>query len=411
MAAWNLGFEPSVLAEQIEQTKSVDSIGKASFSGFAHTEHTSILGSMLCLNGEIPESEAQKILNLACFAAAGAGKVTPDALRCHAEALEKAYLRAPKARFRLISSISAEFAIEPVTLRIGTTELCFGRRPTRVAEKTHREIVRDSEHSIFGELPKFYSPVMALVSARNPDEAGTQALNQIDLIRAIWNLWKNRGQRIRISSGKRSPVNALILGPIHTLHTLDGKPATDAWWFEPTYLAPISLWRETHGRAQMLEFTKKVMVLLRKLPYRLAIEAALVRYVRALDSRDWNSTVLQLWSILEVLTGATLNDSHKVTVRRSAFLFKDFEYAIQVLNHLRCYRNAAVHGGKEGLNVEAIMYQAKNFVEALLQFHLVRAGQFESLVEVGAFLDLPPRIVEIDRQLARLKAVRRYVVR
>lgn len=409
VATWNDGFNPSVLTERIEKAKSVSSDGKASFSGFAHTEHASVLYSMLRLNAEIPENEARKLLNRACFAAAGAGKVTPDTLRAHAEELEKAYLSSPKTRFRLVTSISADFSSHPVAFRSAATELCFGRRPTRRAETKHLELVKDAEHSIYGELPTFYSPVLALVSARNPDEAATQALDQIDLFRAIWNFWKNRSQGIRISSGRRAPINSLILGPIHTLHTPNGELATDGWWYEPTYLGPVSVWRDVQRRGTMIEFTKSVRASLRKLPYRSSIESALLRYVRALDSRDWNSSFLELWSILEALTGTTPNDKHKVTVRRSAFLFRNVDYAFEVLNHLRSYRNTAVHRGKEGQNVEPIMYQAKSFVEALLKFHLARAGQFESVAEVAAFLDLPRGLAEVDRQLARLKAARKYI--
>lgn len=365
---------------------------------------------MLRLNGEIPENEGRRLLNQACFAAASAGKVTPDSLRAHADALERIYLSTPKSRFRLITSISANFEPAPIAIRNGAVEIRYGLRPSRRAERVHAEKVRNSGNSIPGNLPKFYSPVQALVSARNPDEAATQALDQIDLFRAIWNFWKNRSQNIRISSGKRSPVNALILGPIHTLHTVNGQLATDEWWYEPTYLGPVSVWRDSQRQSKMLEFTKNVRLQLKKLPYRQFIEAALIRYTRSLDSRDWNSSFLELWSILEALTGTTLADSHKVTVRRSAFLFKNPDYANLVLNHLRAYRNTAVHGGKEGQNVEPIMYQAKNFVEALLSFHLARAGQFSTVAEVAAFLDLPPGIPEVDCQIARLKAVRKYLI-
>lgn len=410
MATWNAGFEPSLLTERIEQTKSVSGDGKASFSGFAHTEHMSVLASMLRLNVEIPENEARRLLNRACFAAAAAGKVTPDSLLAHADALERTYLSSPKGRFRLITSISAAFSSSPVAIRSGTAELCFGLRPSRRAERIHAEKVKDAEHSIYGSLPTFYAPVHALVSARNPDEAATQALDQIDLFRAIWNFWKNRSQNIRISSGKRAPVNTLILGPLHTLHTLNGQLATDEWWYEPTYLGPVSVWSDSQRQAKMLEFTKNVRLQLRRLPYRQFIETALIRYTRALDSRDWNSSFLELWSILEALTGTTLTDSHKVTVRRSAFLFKNPDYAKLVLNHLRTYRNTAVHGGKEGQNVEPIMYQAKSFVEALLQFHLARAGHFSTVAEVAEFLDLPPGLPEVNRQLARLKEVRKYLL-
>lgn len=410
LATWNSGFEPSVLTERIEKLKSVSSDGTVSFSWFAHTEHSSILASMLRLNGEIPENEARRLVNRAYFDAAAIGRVTPESLLAHADALERTYLSTPKSRFRLITSISANFASSPVAIRNGTAELRFGRRPSRSAERIHAEKIQDAEHSIYGSLPTSYAPVHALVSARNPDEAATQALDQIDLFRAIWNLWKNRSHSIRISSGKRSPVNTFILGPLHTLHKLNGQLATDEWWYEPTYLGPVSVWRDAPRLAKMLEFTKNVRLQLKKLPYRPLIETALIRYTRSLDSRDWNSCFLELWSILEALTGTTLNDSHKVTVRRSAFLFKNPDYSTLVLNHLRAYRNTAVHGGKQGQNVEPIMYQTKNFVEALLQFHLGRAGQFSTMAEVAAFFDLPPGLLEVDRQLARLKEVRKYLL-
>lgn len=411
MATWNPAFEPSVLTERINKTISLSRDGKASFSGFAHREHASILASMLRLNAEIPENEVGALLNRACFAAAVAGKVTPESLLAQVDSLERSYLSSPKTRFRLITSISADFASFPVVVRSGTAELRFGLQLSRLAERARAEVIESAKNSIYGSLPSFYSPVQALVSARNPDEAATQALDQIDIFRAVWNLWKNRSHSIRISSGRRAPVNAFILGPLHTLHTMSGQLATEGWWFEPTYLGPVSTWKESLLQSKLLEYTKNIRAQLRRLPYRQFMEAVLIRYARALDSREWNSCFLELWSILEALTGTTSNESHKVTVRRSAFLFKNPDYAALVLNHLRTYRNSAVHGGKEGQNVEPIMYQAKNFVEALLHFHLAKAGQFASVAEVAAFLDLPPGLPEIDRQIARLKEVRKYLLK
>ena len=364
---------------------------------------------MLHLNSGIPDNEARKILNLACFSAASVGKVTPDSLIAHAEKLEKKYLSTPKTKFRLVTSISVDFTAEPVTFRAGTVEISFGKTASPKAERCSAELIEDVKKSVFGELPRFYSQVTAVVKARNPDEAATHALNRIDLIRAIWNLWHNRGRTIRVSSGARSPVNVIILGPIHTLHKPAGELATDSWWYEPTYRGPVSVWHDPQRCTKMLMFTKNVRVALRKIPYRSLIEIAMVRYARALDSRDWNSCFLELWSILEGLTGTSLKDNHKITVRRSAMLFKDWDYSMQVLHHLRSYRNLAVHGGKEGQHIEVVMYQAKNFVEVLLEFHLARAGQFKSITEVAAFLDAAPGLEEIDRQIKRLKTVKKYL--
>ena len=265
---------------------------------------------------------------------------------------------------------------------------------------------------LHGELPQSYSPVLARVSARNEHEAAKQALHEIDLTRAIWNFWINRTVITRSTIGNRAPINSIILGPIHTLHTLSGELASDSYWYEPVYRGPVSVWRDATRHSKIQEFTKKVRVALRKVPYQSSIEALLVRYVRALDSSDWHACFLELWSILEALTNTTKgDDTHKVTVRRTAFLSEDFGYATQVLNHLRNYRNAAVHNGSERDNVEPILWQAKNFVEALLQFHLASAGQFKTVDDVAKFLDGPLELAEIDRQIARLKTVRKFIER
>lgn len=88
-----------------------------------------------------------------------------------------------------------------------------------------------TEGTVVGGLPSFYEPVSVLVSARTTNEAGALALDQLDLVRGIWNFRKNRGTWIRKSSGTRSPVNSIILGPIHTLHTPSGALATESWWY------------------------------------------------------------------------------------------------------------------------------------------------------------------------------------
>lgn len=363
---------------------------------------------MIRLHREVPDGEARKILNLAMFAAAGSANVTPDSLRFHVDKLEKAYLKAPKRRFRLVTSISANFDASPLRYKVGTSEIRFGWKPKNV-EPARAAQVKHAEDSIHGQLPNGYSPVSAFVSARNANEAATIALDQIDLLRAIWNFWKNRVHTTRISAGKRSPVNNLILGPIHTLHTASGESATDSWWYEPSYLGPVSIWRDSSRLPKLIEFTAHIRSSLARLRYRDIIETSLTRYSRALDSRDWNYAVLQLWSIIELLTGTTFNENHNVTVKRVAFLFKDAAYTTQVLNHLREYRNSAVHSGKEAHNVEPLMYQAKYFVEALLNFHLSRPVQFGAMAEVAAFLDQPPGLAEVDRQIARLKAVRKFI--
>jgi len=411
VAAWHDGFNPSVITDGVDKTKTVGADGRASFHGFAHTEHLSILTSMLRLNREIPDLERRKIVNLSMFAAAASGKVTPDALIAEVSIREKQYLATPKRRFRLVSSISMSTTTRPLMLRLQRSQLCFGWKPNRSTAAIRSKLVDAAKRTIAGDLPTHYSAVSALVTARTKHEAVALALDGIDLIRGIWNLWKNRASWIRISSGARTPVNAFILGPIHTLHTPDGKPVADDWWYEPSYRGPISVWSDETRIIKMLEFARRVRGSLLRLPYRDTVVSALIRYARALDSREWNDSFLQLWSVIELLTGTTENESHKTTVKRAAFIYKNRDYATQALLHLRYCRNAAVHSGEGRENVEPLMYQAKNTVEALIEFHLWHAGQFARLADAAVFLESPSSVRDIDNQIRRLEGARKYLSR
>ncbi|MDH2915293.1 MAG: hypothetical protein PXX77_00305 [Gallionella sp.] len=408
MATWNKEFNPSVITDRVEQTKKNDGSGKATFNGLDFEEHVSILTSMLQLHQEIPDDIRKRIIVQSLFASASSGQVTPTALLAEVTVQEKLYLSTPKKRFRLVSSISISLPQEPLTIRFKDSQICFGWKENKSTQVNRSKLISSGRDTIIGTVPMFYTTISALVSARSESEAATLALDHIDLIRGMWNLWKNRGLHTRISMGARSPVNAFILGPIHTLHTPTGALATEAWWYEPSYRGSVSIWREHSRVANMLKFAERARRALRCLPYRYTVESAIVRYTRALDSRDWNNSFLQLWSIIELLTGTTQNDSHKVTVRRAAFIFQDHEYASEALRHLRFYRNTAVHSGTETEQIEPLMYQAKNTVEALIEFHLSKSGMFSCIDEAASFLDSPLALADIEKNIRKLRAVRKY---
>jgi hypothetical protein len=409
MATWNDGFEPAVITDGMEKDKSVGPDGKISFKSFAHTQYVAILCSMVKLSWEIPDIEKRRLILRSGFVTGGSGVITPARLLREICEQERKYLSDPKRRFRLLTSLSAQLTGSPLTYRMRDSVVCFAWRSTRATTKSRAALIDDANYSIKVEVPSWYSPTSVLVSARNHHEAAAKALDRLDLIRAIWNYWNNRSRHLRISSGRQNPVNAFILGPIHTLHMPDGSPATDAWWYEPSYRAPVDVWRDTHHLPKMLAFAGKTRTQLRRLPYRDTIISALLRYSRALDSNDWNTAFLQLWSILELLTGTTANESHKTTVKRTAFAFKDFDFAYQSLLHLRSYRNAAIHSAEEGANIEPMMYQAKNAVEGLLNFHLRHAGNFASLGAAIEFLDSPADKSIVEKNIRNLIKVRRYL--
>lgn len=409
MATWYPEFKPEVVLDRIENNKTIDANGKVSFHGFEHTEHTSILGSMIHFNREIPEIERRKIINLSTFAAAEKA-ITPESLLKEINKQEKSYLAKPKTRFRLVTSISMQHPKVPLTFRLQETELSFGWRQNKTISTVRNNVLVDAKDTIVGGMPIFYESVSALVSARTKNEAAVLALDQIDLIRGIWNFWKNRGTWIRKSAGPRSPVNTIILGPIHTLHTQLGALATESWWYETSYRGPVNVLRNGSHIDEMTLFTRLVRRHIQRIPYREKIESAIIRYSRALDSRDWNYAFLQLWSTIELLTGTTANESHKITVKRAAATYKkDSEYAEQSLIHLRTQRNNSVHTGEEIDNAEPLMYQAKNVVEHLIEFHLFHAGKFKKIADVAEFLDSADSLNKLNDRIRKLQLVRSFI--
>jgi hypothetical protein len=407
MSKWRIGFDPDLVAKRINETKTVSN-GKVEFSGFDHTELVAILNTMIEFREELPETEARKILNQATFAAGLNGDITAESIIKHVKRLEREYLRKPYVKYKLLTDISTSPHLVLPGFNILDASISINPRLNKLAWKSRSDLLQNAKHSISCDLPANYSSICVSVKARSPFEAADLALDKLDFLRGIWNLWKNRGQWMRISSGKRSPVNVFVLGPIHTLHDTTGKATADAWWFEPNYQGPISVFSDRKNVGNMLVFTRNFRELFNKSNYKSEIAAAMLRYVRALDSTNWNDAYLRLWGVLEFITGTQL-ESYKVTVRRAAFMFTDRDYAIQVLSHLRDYRNKSVHTGIESGEIESLMYQLKRVVERLIEFHVGNAHLFSSIIDAAELMDLPSSRKKIDRLLERLQFARKFV--
>lgn len=203
------------------------------------------------------------------------------------------------------------------------------------------------------------------------------------------------------------PVNPLFLAPIHSLHRIDGSLAWDSWWYEPNYFRPAHPLADKSKVDRMLAFTIELRSRLRTLAYTTDLQSALLRYGRALDSRDLNDAFLRLWGLLEFLT-ATTSAPYTVTARRAAFLFAERDYAFQVLSHLANYRNRFVHAGSETEEIESLLYLLKRHVEALLIFHAGNRIGFASIAEAGEFLDMPSDKTALAERIRKLRFASKF---
>jgi hypothetical protein len=233
--------------------------------------------------------------------------------------------------------------------------------------------------------------------ARDVITATDTAIDELDFVRAIWNLFFNyRRSRLSLGGGTtRKSINSIVYGPIHTLHHPDGTSATDIYWWQSSYFEPVPAPHDVKQRYDELKsFERRLRGNVKKSAAKRELFNSLLRYVRALDERDLTSSFLKLWSLLEDLTATS---TYEKTIRRATFMLKDREYHESVLKYLRTWRNRIVHEGDYTHESEQFAYLLKHYVERLLFFLIQHAKTFASLDEFGSFLQLPaePNVLEV----------------
>jgi len=397
-ANWIKGYDPEHLAVRIDESKSLGQDGRVSFNGFGFTEYIVVLNSMVSLNNSITEFEKNNIVRQAAFSLAKREKISSSGLLKEINKFESEYLRRKPQKFVLVSTLSINRSCKLKRVHINGSTITF--QPylqKQFAEEIENKIKRPASYTITGDYPKDYVFLKTSVKAKSYFQASSIAIDSIDIIRGIWNLFYNRGQ-FRISSGRRDSVNNIVFGPLHTIHFPNGKLASESWLYETGYLGPLKAFDMKNKLSDLYEFQNNARKLLNKSKFKNQMEAALKKYAQALDIRDWESSYLRLWGILEFLTNTNENESHKDTVKRTSFFFQEREYARQVLNHLRDHRNKSVHTGGSNQNIETLLYQLKNFVEVVLEFQIANRFNFSSREELTQFMNFPEDVSELKKR-------------
>lgn len=403
---WKEGSKPEIPAERLELLKKLKD-GKVSFEAFQSQEYFTVIGGMADLAEGIPKELKNSIINRSIFSACKKGVITRETIKREIISEEKGYLKKPINSYILVSSLSISGAVALPAMRVNGSTISFPAVLHQKYRAERRELVRQASEWVFRNRPRNYLNVTVRVKARSESEAVNLALDQLDLIRGIWNM-KNTGM-MRMSSGRIKPVNNILLGPVHTLHLPSKNLATDTFWYQENYHDDISPLQLSNRKEATLSLTNRVRGRLKLLPYREVIEEAIRRYARALDYSDLEAAFLKLWSVLELLTNTTLKDNFKVTVRRASFVHKDNESHHQILNTLRIFRNAAVHSSADSSGqIESFLYLLKRYVEQLIRFHLWIRVKFPSFAEAASFLDSKPDVKELKKQHKLIGEAIRY---
>lgn len=405
------GYDLGLIADTLERLKRTTqpdgSVGVHDVT--TYTDLRTLIASAIKLTERLPDPVKRHIVYEAISAAIRKQGITAQILLGEINKSVASYYKKPQSKYDLVTSVSIS---QNRRIKNAAVEGCPIHFPIDLGKhylRPRQNLLEGAKYSVCGELPERYSTVKVRVVARSELEAWERAIDALDLLRALWNLALNRGGYWRMSTGKRIPVNRLVLGPIHTLHKPNGELASNSWWYQTEYQGPVSLHDPGNDKAEaMFRFTARARQYLRRSGYKDHLVACLLRYVRALDTSDWEDSYLRLWGVLEQLTNTGLQDNYKVTIRRASFIWEDRKYTQQILTHLRDYRNTAVHVGTENQDIETYVFQLKRHVEALIEFHLRNRFRFPTITEAAEFMDLPDDGTELDKKMKLIKAAKRF---
>lgn len=393
---WNKGFQPEVIVSKLSSIRTLDG-EQVSFNSFDYEKLITALKSMIDVDENISTEVSNELIVKGFHEASKKPKLTKEAIISSIKKVIREHLSKPDEKFSLVTTLNIRNTDDLPTYKINNCSLFFYKKLPQKYKQTRQIFLKLASTWLIGKDDPFSYYLVVHTHEKSSHDAVAKMLDTVNLLRGIWNLHTNPTLLISFG-GQKKPINQVQLGPIHTLHNKYGKKINDIYWYEPNYFKERSLVAFSDRSYITLEFTKNVRKALNKNPYRNDVEKAIIRYVDALDSQDYNSVFLKLWSILEYLTH-TMKDSYDKTIKRASFHFKDRDYDTQVLKHLRQYRNKSVHLGVGDSDIDIHVYQLKGYVEQLLRFHISNFYNFSTLEDAAKFMDLPHDINALNKQI------------
>jgi hypothetical protein len=398
---WKNGFNPDVVLGKLDAIRTLDG-EKASFSGFEYNEYIQVLKSMVDVDEGISQEIAHQLIVKGFHEAAKKQELTKNNVISAVKKSVREHLGKPNEPYWLLTTLNINFSNDLPRYSINGCTIRFYKQIPKKYRKARTSVLSEVSSWLIDKDESFSYYVVAHISDKTAHEAVEKMLDAIDLLRGIWNLHINKSMVLSFG-GRKKPINQITLGALHTLHDKNGEKVNDTFWYEPEHYKDHSKVDFAKNSYKTLEFTKNVRKALRKNSYGKDVESAIIRYVRALDSQDYNAVFIKLWSVLEGLTH-TLKDSYDKTIKRAAFQYADREYNRQVLEHLRQYRNRSVHLGAGENDIDTHVYQLKSYVEQLLRFHIANHFKFESMEVAAKFMDLQPDKEALKKQIELCRA-------
>ena len=341
-AQWKKDYNPALPLAKLDADKRINSRGEIEYTGGSFEDSLELLCSAVKFSSDLLEDTARGFVYQAVHLAAKANKLNQSYVLREISRKEEVYKNKPVLRFVMAGCISIKSRHPLAHIHNSECAIKFGLSVPKAILKHEARYPRIFLQAESREFPRDYIRFAISTLGKSDSEAGWQALDTLDYYRALWNLRLNSQSHWRMSSGPIDPVNKIVLGPLQTLFNIDSTLIEDKWWNDRGYRRPQKAFDVTDLWKDLRKSDTRARAKINASPCKDIIVDSLLRYVRALDGRDYEVVFLKLWSVLEHLTQSTTEDK-KVTIRRAAFVWKDYQFNKEILLHLKEVRNNLVH--------------------------------------------------------------------
>jgi hypothetical protein len=336
---------------------------------------------------DVPQRQRYELLRTTVKELIVAGRLTPETVQEAYIQRQRQYLKQRPRRYVLVSSLSIPYVNSYQRIQWNGASISFSWKHPR--KYRHPDWIAE-QGGPPDRVPMEFTAVRVAVNARCEWSASENALRQLNLVRACWNLDHNRRWWQRMRGTSERPINRVLTGPVHTLHFPDGSLASDSYWSPPS--PPPARSRSIRSEyVGMKKMEARVRRACENEKLADLITVGLIRYGEALDETTQEAAFLRLWGVLEHLTLTTGKETrHTDTVERASVLVaSDRRYDAAVLDYLRESRNQLVHHGAGVEPFGVALAQLAKYVEGVLLYLIANSRAFDSEDMLREYLQLP----------------------
>lgn len=396
---WKKNLKPQVVLDKLTKNVQVTEDGKVSFVGWDYHEIIVTLENMIETRNASRDLYLPTLISKAVTLSAKE-KLDNENVLLNLNNLAKEHLATEVKKYRVLTSISLPLSYPKRKFKVANSKIHIVTDfPKKYSEHRSSLLSRLEDNLKGSGSDEHYSKIVVYCQSKSPHGAIKQALEDLDLWRGILCLFTN--DQMEMYGHLYKPINAIRLGKFHTLHEENGIAALNTqYWFEPNF---ISVNNATLKKPEiLLENTDFFLNTISGHKDKALLTEGVVRYARSLDEKDQNTAVVKLWATLETLLTNGESNCNGIS-RRISFLFEEYNYHIQILEHIREYRNSNIHSGLENQNAKSFAFQLQFYFYRLMVFYIKSVDDFPRIEQTNKFLDSPKDTGRIKEEIAKLE--------